>query len=77
MLKKVEEFIDSDKKQQCEQKDSIKEILKKLKKKRSAIKEKLAVEDNEDKREKMQKQLDIIFVQRKKGLKVLKKLMKS
>lgn len=77
MLKKVEQFIDSDKNKQREQKDSIKHILKKLKKKHSSIKEKLATEKNPEKQEKIEKELDIIFVQRKKGLKELKKLMKS
>jgi thiamine kinase-like enzyme len=77
MLKRVDEFLDSDKKKQCDQKDSIKEILHKLKKKHNHCKEKHKDEKDEKKRARIQKELDIIWVQRKKGLKALKKLMKK
>ena len=76
LLKKVQEYVDSDKKQQCEQRDSIKKILNKLKKKQKALRVKRDQEKDEKARAKIQKELDIIFVQRKKGLKILKKMKK-
>ncbi|MES9937311.1 MAG: hypothetical protein ABW120_06960 [Sedimenticola sp.] len=77
LIKRVNEYLDAGKNKQREQKDSIKDILKKLKKKERALKEKLGKEKNEKHRKKIQKDLDIIFAQRKKGLKALKKLKKS
>jgi hypothetical protein len=77
MLEKVDEFLDANKKKQSNQKDAIKEVLKSLKKKHNACKSKMKKEKNADKRKKMEKELDIIWVQRRKGLRALKKLMKK
>ncbi len=74
LLKQVQKFLDSSKKKQCEHRDSIKSILKKLKKKQRLLKAKLAKERNGNERKKIQQDLTIIFAQRKKGLKVLKKI---
>ena len=74
LLKKVNEYLDSDKKRQAEQKDSIKKVLKKLKKKQNHLKEKLKNEKDEKVAKSLKKELNIIFVQRKKGLKVLKSM---
>lgn len=77
LLKKVQAYIDSDKIKQCKRQDCIKEVLQKLKKKQRALKDKLHKENDERERKHIQKTLDIIYVQRKKGLKALKKLQKS
>ena len=77
LLKKVENYLSADKKKQRKQMDSIKEILKKLKKKKHILKDKLAKEKNKKSRKRIQTDLDIIYAQRKKGLKALKKLNKS
>lgn len=77
LLRKIQEFIDSDIKQQREHMKSVKEILKKLKKKQTSYKEKLALEKDVETRKQLQKELDIIFVQRKKGLKVYKELKEN
>ncbi|MES9845972.1 MAG: hypothetical protein ABW162_13525 [Candidatus Sedimenticola sp. PURPLELP] len=77
LIKRVNEYLDADKKKQRDQMDSIKEVLKKLKKKQHNLKGKLDKEKNTKDKKKIQKDLDIIFVQRKKGLKALKKLKKS
>ncbi|WP_177420539.1 hypothetical protein [endosymbiont of Lamellibrachia barhami] len=55
----------------------MKEVLQKLKKQQRALKDKLGKEKNEKERKRIQKALDIIYLQRKKGLKALKKLQKS
>ena len=77
LIKKVESYLDADKKKQRKQMDSIQEILKKLEKKQRILKDKLAKEKNQKSRKRIQTDLDIIFVQRKKGLKALKKTQKS
>jgi regulator of sirC expression with transglutaminase-like and TPR domain len=77
LLKRVQEFIDSDKLKQCMRRDCIKEVLHKLKKKQRMLKEKLAKEKNEKERSRIQKALDNIYVHRHKGLKALKSLKKS
>ena len=77
LLKRVQEYIDADKLKQCKRKDCIKEVLHKLKKKQHMLKGKLAKEKDDKERKHIQKTLDIIYVQRKKGLKALKSLKKS
>ncbi|MET0106161.1 MAG: hypothetical protein ABW072_13615 [Sedimenticola sp.] len=77
LIKRVNEYLDASKNKQREQKESIKEILKKLKKKERALKEKLGKEKSAKNKKRLQQDLDIIFAQRKKGLKALKKLKKS
>ncbi|RLJ22539.1 hypothetical protein DJ030_01255 [bacterium endosymbiont of Escarpia laminata] len=77
LLKRVQEYVDADKLKQCKRKDCMKEVLQKLKKQQHALKDKLGKEKNEKERKRIQKALDIIYLQRKKGLKALKKLQKS
>lgn len=77
LLKRVQIYLDFDKKKQQKCMDSIKVILKKLKKKHRLLKEKLANEKDPEKREQLQKECDVIHAQRHKGLKALKKHQKS
>ena len=74
LLKRVQEYLDADELKQCKRKDCIKEVLHKLKKKQRMLKSRLAKEKDEKERKRIQKTLDIVYVQRKKGLKVLKNL---
>lgn len=74
LLKRVQEYLDADELKQCKRKDCIKEVLHKLKKKQRMLKHKLAKEKDEKERKRIQKMLDTVYVQRKKGLKVLKGL---
>ena len=76
LLKRVQEYIDADELKQCKRKDCIKEVLHKLKKKQHMLKDKLAKEKDDKERKHIQKTLDIIYVQRKKGLKALKSMKK-
>ena len=77
LIKKVQEYLDADELKQCKRKDCIKEVLNKLKKKQRMLKHKLAKESNDKERKHIQKTLDIIYIQRKKGLKALKSLKNS
>lgn len=76
LLKKVQEYIDSDKLKQCKRQDCMKEVLQKLKKKQSMLKVKLDKEKSEKERKQIQQTLDAIYVQRRKGVKVLKRMKK-
>ena len=76
LLKRVQEYIDADELKQCKRKDCVKEVLHKLKKQR-ILREKLAKEKDDKERKHIQKTLDAIYLQRKKGLKALKSLKKS
>lgn len=74
LLKIVKRFLAADKEKQYEHTKCFKDILKKLKKKEIALKEKLENEKNEKKRNQFKKELAIIYVQRKKGINAIKQL---
>lgn len=74
LLKKVKEFLATEKGKLREQRKDLKIVLKKLKKKENALKKLLVSEQSEKKREQFRKELAIIFAQRKKGVKKLKSL---
>jgi hypothetical protein len=77
LIKQAQEFLGRNKKRQLQQIDSIKQVLQKLKKKKSSLKEKLAEERHEKKRARIERELKIISAQRKKGLKAIRKLKTS
>jgi predicted secreted protein len=77
LLKKAQEYIDSDKGKRLKKIDSLKEILKKLNKKHQQTKIKLSQEKDEKRHKQLKKELCVLFEQRKKGLKALKRLKKS
>ena len=74
LLHKLSDYLDMDKRKQCERKDKIKEVLKQLRRKEHKILEKLELEENDIKRKRLQKEVQIIHAQRIKGLKFLKNL---
>ncbi len=74
LLDKLKTFFDSDTREREKQKSDIKDILKKLKKRERKLKEKRDNEKNTDKRKHFQKEIDVIYTQRKKGIKLIKEL---
>jgi len=74
LLDKLKRFFDSDVREREKQKSDIKDILKKLKKKERKLKEKLDAENNPEKRNHLQQEIDIIYAQRNKGIKLIKEL---
>ena len=72
LLDKLKAFFDSDERERQNQKADIKDILKKLKKRERKLKEKLSNEKNEGKRARLQLDIDVIYAQRKKGIKLFK-----
>jgi len=74
LMKKAEELLNAKKSKQRAEKECLKEILGKLKKRTKKLREKLKTEKNQDEIERIQRDLAIIHAQRKKGLKTLKSL---
>ncbi len=74
LLDKLKTFFDSDAREREKQKSDIKDILKKLKKKERKLKEKLDAEKNADKCIHFQQEIDVIYAQRNKGIKLIKEL---
>jgi predicted nucleotidyltransferase len=72
LLEKLKAFFDSDARERDKQKSDIKDILKKLKKKERNLKEKFDAEDDVEKRNRIQQKIDVIYAQRKKGIKLIK-----
>ena len=74
LLKKVEEILNAKKSKQREEKKYLKEVLGKLKKRKHKLEEKLKTVDKASEQDRIRKDLAIIRLQRKKGLKTLKNL---
>ena len=74
LLDKLKTFFDADAREREKQKSDIKDILKKLKKKERKLKGKLDAEKNADKRKRFQQEIDVIYAQRTKGIKLIKEL---
>ena len=72
LLDKLKKFVDADARERKKQKLDIKDILKKLKKKERKLKEKLDAENNAEKRKHLQQEIDVIYAQRTKGIKLIK-----
>jgi len=74
LLDKLKIFFDSDTREREKQKSDIKDILKKLKKRERKLKGKLEAENNAGKRKHFQQEIDVVYAQRKKGIKLIKEL---
>ena len=74
LLNAIGDFFDESKKKQRNKKKYLKEVLHKLKTKQKALREKLSDEKDKGKSKSLQKEIDVIHAQRKKGLKLLKKM---
>lgn len=77
LLKIVNRYLSADKEKQFEHTKCFADVLKKLKKKETDLKNKLKNEKNENAQKELQKQLAVVHAQRKKGIKALKKLKKD
>jgi predicted nucleic acid-binding Zn-ribbon protein len=74
LLEELKSYLLCDHREQLEKYDAIKSTLKKLKQKENSLKDKLKSSQDKDETEKLQKEFDILFVQRKKGIKLKKEL---
>ena len=74
LLKILNDYLNADHKEQLEKYKSIKSILKKLKKKELKLKLKLESTFDKAQQDQLKKELHILFIQRKKGIDLKKKL---
>ena len=74
VLNRLSKYLDAERREQLEEYESIKQVLKKLKTKRDNLAEKINFENDDILREKLQGKLDVVNAQRRKGLKLLKEL---
>ena len=74
LLEKLALYLNADRRALLAERDSLKKVLKKLKKKERRLKEKLAAETDAERIRKIERNLKIIYVQRRKGVKLLRDL---
>ncbi|MDX1593562.1 MAG: hypothetical protein R3298_04885 [Gammaproteobacteria bacterium] len=72
LLDKLMTYLDSDARQRKQERDEIKAVLKKLKRREKKLRNRLEEEDDDDKRRALEKEVDIVYAQRKKGVRLLK-----
>jgi len=77
LVKIAQQLINNAKKEQIDEIESLKAILKELKKKKRSLKEKLKNEEDEIKCLGIQRKLDVLSSQRKKGLSLIRELKKG
>jgi predicted lipoprotein len=74
ILDKLKIFFDSSIRKREKQKSDIKDILKKLKKRERKLKKKLNTEKNTETQKRLKQEINVIYAQRKKGIKLIKEL---
>jgi len=74
LLEILKEYLGIERREQIAKYDSMKLVLKKLKKKENALKDKLKNELDEKIHSQLKKEMDVLSAQRKKGVEMLKKL---
>ncbi len=72
LLDKLMAYLDGDARKRQKERDEIKAVLKKLKRREKKLKGQLDDEKNSAKRKALQKEIDIVHAQRKKGVRLLK-----
>jgi len=77
LLEKLKGYLGTERRAQIAKYDSIKHVLKKLKKKENALKDKLKKEQDEKARQRLKKEMNVLSAQRKKGVNVLKELKQA
>lgn len=74
LLKKLQRLLDAEYREQVVRRDSLKKVLKKLRKRRDLLQEALARAKSEKERRLIREELDIIRFQREKGLALLREI---
>jgi hypothetical protein len=77
LLRKLDDFLDAKKRERRAQMDSMRKVLKTLKKKERDLRERLQGESDGATRAKLERKLGVIHAQRKKGVQALRELGRS
>ena len=74
LIEKLREYLDLEKRKQKQKRDKIRALLKKLKKRQRTLEVKLEETPDNKKRKRIQRELDVLHVQRRKGVKLCRKI---
>ncbi|MEJ1298677.1 MAG: hypothetical protein RPU64_03885 [Candidatus Sedimenticola sp. (ex Thyasira tokunagai)] len=74
LLKKLADYLSLDQRQLYKRREKLKNILKQLREKERKLQLEYKKEENESKRKRLGKEIDIIHAQRVKGINTVKKL---
>ncbi len=74
LLKKLQRLLSAEEREQLARRDSLKKVLKKLRKRRDALQEAVENTGDESDRQRLSNELQIVNVQREKGLLQLRQL---
>ena len=77
LLKKLKSYMNAETEQLQQEDDGLSKVLKKLKKKEKHLKALIAAERDEDEREMLEQELNVVHSQRKKGITLLSSLRKK
>ena len=77
LLKKLKSYMNAEADQLQQEDDGLSKVLKKLKKKEKHLKALIAAERDEDEREMLEQELNVVHSQRKKGITLLSSLRKK
>jgi len=77
LIKKLQNFFDSDKKQKAKKVEEIQKVLKLLKQKELKIKQEILDCTDSEKLIKLQQKVDIIYAQRAKGITAVQELLEQ
>ena len=76
LIDKMQGLLKLDREHQKKKRDKVHGLLKKLKKKQKDLEDKLKKEKDDAKKRRLQQNLNVIYAQRKKGIKLCKSLKK-
>jgi hypothetical protein len=74
LLEKLQKFFAADQREKIKHMEQIKIVLKKLKEKERKIQKKLEINTDAETAAELQQELDIIYAQRMKGVKIVKQI---
>ena len=74
LLKTIENFVDTNRRERIKRYESLQRLMKKLKIKQNQLKDKVKNESNKKFKNRLEEKIRVLKAQRKKGLKLLKEL---
>ncbi|WP_372738967.1 hypothetical protein [Neptunomonas sp.] len=74
LLKTIENFVDTNRRERIKRYESLQRLMKKLKIKQNQLKDKVKNESNKKCKKRLEEKIRVLKAQRKKGLKLLKEL---
>jgi uncharacterized secreted protein with C-terminal beta-propeller domain len=73
-IRKLQDLLNAETREKLKHRDDLRTLLKKMKKKEVSLSERVEIEINHEKRDRLVKEIDMLHAQRKKGVLALKEL---